>query len=240
MDIDSLQRSPDMVHSAMKEVGDTLIALKQVRIYIPEHYVGSYLAYIDDEVRIIGIHGIVVDGKYLASSRCCAMMSIDPSTTNIVSIKGENFYEFTFEAGETIIKNLNLVQVGTLLFRIFDEFNSKGNIPWYLSEEDVCLLFDTAEEHAGASLGVNSAIMEMVGGSMARSGLDKSIFYRHVLKSMADKEKVKPFYIPLKSVAYGATNTTAKISGAYFEEGMTSALITPSERNETIEELLRK
>ena len=49
-----------------------------------------------------------------------------------------------------------------------------------------------------------------------------------------------PALIPFRSVTYGATNTTAKLMGAYFDEGLTSALVNPSQRTEKIEELLRR
>lgn len=240
MNIDNLQRNPEKVHAALKEVGNSLVATKRCKIYIPEHYSGAFLGSIEDEVRMVGIFGIVVEDAYYAASRVCAMMQLDPSSTTVIDINGENYLEFTFEIGDTVIKNLNLVKQSTLSFRIYDELIAKGKVPWYLSYEDMCFLFDTSKDHADASLNVDSAILEMIASSMARSKGSKNIFYRHVVKTAADVGKVDFVYVPLRSVAYGATNTTAKISGAYFQEGMTSALLTPSERNETIEELLRR
>lgn len=240
MNIDLLERNAERVHAALKEAGNSLVATKRCKIYIPEHYVGGYLGSADEGTRIVGIWGIVVEDKYYASSRVCAMMSIDPSTTNVVEIENKPFIEYTFEPGDTVIKNLNLVKQSTLAFRIFDEIITKGNVPWYLDYTDMCFLFDTLDAHADANLGVDSAILEMISSSMARSKENKSIFYRHMLNTAADIGKKKFIYVPLKSVAYGSTNTTAKIMGAHFQEGMTSALITPSERTETIEELLRR
>jgi hypothetical protein len=34
-------------------------------------------------------------------------------------------------------------------FRIYDEFMSKGNIPWYMSYEDSGKMFETAGKHGG-------------------------------------------------------------------------------------------
>lgn len=240
MNIDHLQRDAKKVHEALKETESSLVATRRCRIYVPEHYFGNFLGSTDDEIRFVGIFGIVVDDLYYASSRCCAILASDPSTTNIQEINGEKYMEFTYEKGDAIIKNLNLVRISTLAFRIFDEFLSKGKVPWYISYEDMCFLLDTALEHADANLNVDSAILEMIASSMARKRIEKNVFYRHTVKVPADVANADFSYVPLRSVAYGATNTTAKLLGAYFQEGMTSALITPSTRSETIEELLRK
>jgi hypothetical protein len=240
VNIDHLQRDAKKVHEALKETESSLLATKRCKIYVPEHYFGNFLGSVDDELRFVGIFGIVVDDLWFATSRCCAILASDPTTTNIQEINGQTYMEFTYEPGDVIIKNLNLVRISTLAFRIYDEFISKGKVPWYMGYEDMCYLMDTALYHADANLNVDSAILEMIASSMARQRQNKTIFYRHIVKSPSELGSVDYIYVPLRSVAYGATNTTAKLLGAYFQEGMTSALITPSERPETIEELLRK
>lgn len=240
MNIDQLQRNPEKVQAAMKEVDNQLIAVQDCSIYVPEHYIGSFLGSIEEDVRIVGIFGIVVGDQYYASSRCCSIVSLDPSTINIKEIEGENYMEFSFQKGDTIIKNLNIIRLNSLAFKIFDEIVAKGKVPWYLNYQDICQLFDTTKEYADVNLGIDNAILEMIGSSMARSPDDKTVFYRHLVKSKKDQEEIKPSFVGLRSVAYGATNTTAKLMGAYFKEGLTSALITKSNRTETIEEILRK
>ncbi len=241
MDIDHLKRDAVGVHAALKEVGNQLIATKECKIYVPEHYIGSFLGSMDEDgIRILGVYGITVDDKIFASSICCALVSIDPSTVNVVNIQGDNYMEFVFQKGETVIKNVNLVRMSSLAYRVYDEIIAKGKIPWYLDYSGLCTLFDSAIEHADVNLGVDIAIMEMIGSSMARNVDDKTMFYRHVVKNKTDREKIDPSFVGLRSVAYGATNTAAKISGPHLQEGLTSALVTKSVRTESIEELLRK
>ena len=45
--------------------------------------------------------------------------------------------------------------------------------------------------------------------------------------------------LPLKSIAYGLSNTTSRLMGNYLNDGMNSALVNPSTQNESIEDLLR-
>ena len=43
----------------------------------------------------------------------------------------------------------------------------------------------------------------------------------------------------MRSVIYAATNTLNKIAGSYMETGVVSALVSPSDREERIEILLK-
>jgi hypothetical protein len=237
MDIENLERNADKVHAALKEEGNQLIALKDCKVYVPEHYIGSFLGSMEGKPNVVGIFGIVVEDKYYAVSRCCAIVALDPSITNIIEIDGMNYMEFLCQKGDVVIENLNVIKISTLAYRIFAEICEKGKVPWYLDYDDLTLLFDTALEHANFNIGSDAAIMEMINSSLGRDPSDKTKFYRHMNKKGA---KSKASFVGLNSIAYGATNTTAKLLGAYFQEGMTSSLITKSERTESIEEILRK
>lgn len=234
MKIDELVRNPDKVKLGIKQVGDRLIAVSTVRYYIPEPYVKSPLASVGADTRIIGVHGIVVDGYY-AASVALAMIPITPSSTNIVVIDDESYMEFTFQPGDIIVPNTNLVKFSTLVYQAFDTFVALGKIPWYLSKDNVATLFDTSKLHASANLGVNTAVIETAMSVLARQNNDRTKYYRH----NAEKDSEEPSYIPMNSVAYQATNTTAKLSGAYFSDGLSSALVIESKTKENIEDLLR-
>lgn len=233
MDISGLKRNPDRVHSALKEVGDSLIAQTECRVYVPEHYMGTELGSMGNTIHMLGVFAIVVDGVY-AVSKALSMVETTPASLNVVTIDGDKYMEFYYAPGDVVIANLNLVKITTLVFRAYSEFYAKGKVPWYLDYNDLCFLFDTSVLHGGANLGVPSSVIEMIAGSITRDSKDRMVHYRHTDQS-AD-----PTFIPLRSVAYGATNTTSKLLGAYFAEGVTSALVTQSTRNEPIEDLLRK
>jgi hypothetical protein len=57
---------------------------------------------------------------------------------------------------------------------------------------------------------------------------------------MAEQFTKPPTFIPFRSPIYGATNTTAKLIGAYFDDSINSALVNPSEKVEGVESLLRR
>jgi len=238
MDISSLQHNAEIVHSALVEKGNTLVAKKDCKIYIPESYFSRYLAVKDDTLKIVGIFGIVVGDKHYAASVACSLMEITPTNTNVVTIEDEKYMEYQFDAGDVICPNINLVCTKTFLDRVYAEFVDKGRVPWYIDYDTALGVFETAKFHSNINLGIDQAITELIVASTARNSKDRSKFYRHGITKGLDRKK-RPDYIPLSSVALSATNTTAKLLGNNIQEGITSALVNPSERNEPIEDLLR-
>ena len=236
MNIHTLIRDASKVHAVLQKVGSTLIATSPCKIIIPEDYMTSELGSYGDEMHIVGDFLIIVDDKYYGVSKACAMVHTKPSRINIITIGVTKYMELHYEIGDNVIVNLNLVQVTTLVYWIYNVFITNGKVPWYMSYTDMCTLFDTALLHGGANLNSDPALLELIAAFMARQKEDKMKFFRHYEHIT---KAISPYFVALKSVAFGATNTTAKLFGNYLDEGMTSAFVAPSERNEMLEDLLR-
>ena len=240
MDVRSLIRDKEMVFSCLEEVNNQLIVLKPLTVYIPERYLHIQpLAKIEDKVTILGIFGIVFDDRYYAVSKACTLIQTVPSTINVVTIEDEKYLEVHYEKGDILIFDTNPVRIGTLVYRINNEILSNGNVPWYLDFDDLGTLYETANALAKVNFKVDNAIKEMLVANMARHPDDPIKLYRHQLTSKDYTQKVSPIFIGQSSVAYMTTNTTSKLMGSYLNEGITSALVTQSENNEIIEDLLR-
>lgn len=213
---------------------------KECKIYIPSRFSERGLAEVGIENHIVGIYAIVVDDKYYGVCNMCAMVKIDPNSMLRVKINGIEHYEFTFKPGATVIKSNEVVKTDTLVYRIYDEIISKGRVPWYLNYSDLGKIFDTAKSHAGANIGQNSEVTQLIVSMISRNSEDRNKYYRTTIDSIDDLKTHPPAYIPLKSVIYAATNTTNKLAGSYFSVGVVSSLVSPADRTERIEGLLRK
>lgn len=240
MDINSLERNPSAVVSTLKELGNTLYVTRPTKVYLPVRFSERNLAQVGSEIYIIGIYAIVIDDKYWAVSLIDAMMKIEPTSYKIVSIDGDDYFEFYFEPNTVLCPNTELVKTDTLTYRIYDEIISKGKIPWYLSYLELGGIFDSAKYHAGTSVGSDREVTELIVSLIARDREDRTKYYRQTVKSLDDLKSRPPAFIPMRSVIYAATNTLNKIAGSYMESGVISALVSPSDRTEHIEELLRK
>ena len=126
------------------------------------------MAEIGVENNIVGIYAIVVDNQFYGVSLINSMLKINPSSTLKVKIYGVEYFEFTFNPGSTVIKTNVLIKVDTLVYRIYDEIISKGRVPWYLDYNDLGKIFDTAKSHAGANIGQNNEVTEMIVSMISR------------------------------------------------------------------------
>ena len=234
----TLIRDAQRVHECLQELPDgRVVTSKRVKIHIPARFAERDLAYVGVENFILGIYAIIVEDKFYGVSLVNAMIPIDPSETNRIKIFGVEYFEFVFEPGSTVFKTLELVKTDTLTYKIYDEILSGGRIPWYVGYEELGKLFDTAQYHAGANIGGNQEVTQLIASIVARDPKDRTKYYRTAVQSLGDLRTVHPVYVPLMSVEYSATN---KLGGSYFGTGVVSALNDPSDRTERIEDILRK
>ena len=238
MDISKLVRNPAAVSETLHELDDnSLVTAKGCRIYIPARFAERGLAFLGAENYVIGIFAIVVDNFY-SVMMVNAMIRIDPSEINSVTIGEDEYIEFIFYPGSTVISNLNLAKTDTLTYKIYDEVIAKARVPWYLSYFDLAHIFDTAREHAGANIGVNREVTELLVSVIARNPANRVQYFRQIVGDGEAQLNTSPAYAPLKDVSLSATNAINKRGGGYFRVGTVSAIVNPSERVERIEEIL--
>lgn len=234
----NMRRDPQAVHAALAEKDGALIAKQALRIYVPKRFESKRLVLVGSEVSTIGIFAIVVGDVY-GVSKALAQMQLTPSSIAVVDMDGDDCFEFSFDKGAVICPNVNLIREDSLAFKVYDEIIAGGHIPSFLNMEDMAKLFDTSEYHAGIRLAPTNAPLEMIAAAISRDRQNMAVYWRQTAKSMADQKTNPPKFIAFRNVIWGATNTTARLMGSYFEDGMMSALVNPSEKSEPIETLLR-
>lgn len=240
MDISQLRRNPEAVKSSLREVENRLFVTQPTKIYSPVRFSERNLASVGSEIYIVGIYAIVINDRDWAVSIIDAMVKIEPTSYRIVQIEGDDYFEFYFEPGSVMCPNMDLVKTDTLTYRIYDEIISKGKIPWYLGYLELAGIFDSAKYHAGTNIGSDREVTELIVSLIARNQEDRTKYYRQTVQSIDDLQRSPPTFIPMRSVIYAATNTLNKIAGSYMETGVVSALVSPSDRVEHIESILRR
>ncbi len=234
------KRNATLVHQNIRETQDNkLVALADCKIYIPVRYDNANLSHIGENVSIIGIYAIVFEDQFYAVSNITAMVSINPYRVQKVKFDGDEYYEFTFLKNQIFIKNTDLVKNNEVIYSIFNEFISKGNVPWFIEYEDYGRIFDTAKYHAGSNIAKNPELTQLLVAMQSRSKQDRNVYYRQVIEDYKELKTNPPDFVPLKSVIFSASNTLNKLAGSYFGDGVVSALVNPTERVERIEELIR-
>lgn len=241
MDPNQLIRSAEHIHSCLSELPDgRVVAVREVKIYSPYNYLDNKLVTIGQETWILGIFGITTEDKYLGVSLLNTMVPISPSITNRVKIDGDEYFEFIFNPGDSVFPATTLVKSDSLIYKIYDTFLAKGQIPWYIGYSELGRLFESAKEFAGANVGSQRETLELIASILARDPKDRTKYYRQTVKTEADVNAIVPAFVGLKSIQYSSTNAISKLGGSYFQVGVTSALISPSMRTERIETILRR
>lgn len=242
MSIDSVyQRDADKVKAGLTEVDGRLIAVKPTKILFPERWAEmEYLAKIEDRTRVAGFCFFVVDNKFYGQCNAQTALVTTPDAITSETIDGETYVSLLFDAGSTIMPSTKCVKSGIFAYRLNEEFMGKGKIPKGTRYDDVIGFYDTLRFHAGLNIQVDMAIAEFMASLVARNPKDRMELFSNAIKTDADLERLTPTFIALDAVAFNATNTSAKILGNYFQDGLTSALINESTRLEPNEENLRK
>ncbi len=215
----------------------SVVTSKGCKVYFPTRFADRFLAEVGVSNFCVGLFVIVVD-NYYALVNVNAMVALNPSSTKTITFKDTEYFEMSFNAGAVVIESLELVQNNDILYRLYDELFSKGKIPWYVGYEDLANLYDTAKEFAGANVGENPEVIQLLTSLVSRNVNNRLQYYRSVVNTRKDLIDNPPAFVPLKSVMYSATNTVNKLVGSYFSEGVVSSLLYPTTRVEPLERIL--
>lgn len=241
MDSASFKRQASKVKAALKTQPDgSVLTTRELKLYVPERFVEKKLAVVSAETYVVGIYALATSQGDYAVSTINAMHHVMPTVISTVKFDGESYLEMTFDPGSTVFATLDLIKEDILVYRIFDEIVAKGHIPWYLEYQDLATLFSSAKKHAGLDLTRVHAILEMIAAACARNPKQLTEYYRQGVTSLEEVVSHPPTIIPLRSITYGTTNTTSRLMGSYWDQGLNSALINPTTKLENVEDLLRR
>ena len=239
MNIKDLIKDVDKVKESLIKLNDkSMVTKNDLKIYYPTRWLERDLAITGIEDVVLFCLLLVVDNKYYATINVNAKVKLEPYEVGSVLINGDSYQELFFPKGSTVTKSLTLIKTDTLSYYIYDEFMSKGRIPFYLDYSIAGKLFDTAKKHANANIGEDFEITEMIISLQARALHDRTLYYRQSISSSDNTKETNYVWTSLKNVRDSATNTTTRLGGNYYSEGVVSALINPSERVEQVESIL--
>lgn len=241
MDFNKLIRDAGKVHSYLKKLPDSrVVTTKGCKIYVPVRYESHGLATVGTKNYIVGFYMMVVENLYFAVAMTNAMIQIEPSSTVTVDVDGDEYYEFSFDAGSTVFTTSKLIKVDTLVYKIFNEFLASAKVPFFYNYLELGEIFKSGLKHAGVDIGENWEIIHLLVSLISRDSKNRGRYYRQAIAALDELRTKPPVFIGLRNVEYGATNTLTKLGGSYFSRGVVSALNNPTERVERLETLLRQ
>lgn len=207
---------------------------KKLTVKIPRRYENYNLLRAENDIQTLAIFEMIFDDKESHGMLLPAVITMEPSTQYYKTIDEIDFLIAEFQAGDKFMTSTQLLKQPHISYAMFVEFIALGNLPKFLDYENTAFLFDRAKEVCDANLRVQHSVFEMIYSHLFRDPDDLTVKYRHT------NMKKKPEFIELRSVTYGTDSTTAKIIGAYMNDGINAAIVNPSHQKHDLEDLLRK
>lgn len=231
-----LKHNAKAVQSALDEKGDRLVANKPVSIIVPARFVDKNFLVMGEETQVLGLFLYVLGDKSYAYSNAPAMVSIDPDDMKDIILDDEPCIQFFFEKGSTVFKTVHLIQSDKLLYYIYREFVSMGNVPRYMDYLTFSRIFENATYFTGVKLASTITITHLLISLVARNPKNKQEYFRTVGDG---KNYNTVAYEGVRSVAYGANNDVARMIGGHFADKMVTAMITENKETQEMEAIWR-
>lgn len=214
--------------------GSVVFIGEKLEVRIPESYEKhGGIRFGETEVSVLAICDITINDTMKTGYYLPALITCCPSDIKNITESDEHYTLLTFYTEDVFMKTTKVVKNGKLAYVIFTEFIDLGNrLPW-MTYDSVAFILDLAKRTTGVSFNIDHSVVEFIQSHLARSSKNPTIPYRNT-----DMQE-PPTVLALRYSQHSALSTTAKAIGAYFNEGVDSALVNQSDVKSTVEDVLR-
>lgn len=236
----SYTRNPEKVsRELVTNDSGQVICKSDVRIHTPVRFVEKELSVIGVRTYVFGWHPIILASGDYAVCDIPGRLEITPAATTMVTVDGEDYYEFFFPAGNIVVSSGNVVQDDKIIYFIIDELHFQSKVPWFMDDNDLCRSLINVAEYADSKAGEVMEVLELMVAISSRDKENPNQFLRHLQDIYKDKLSKQATFVPLTSVHLSVTNTIDRIAGNYFEPAIEGVLVNPSKKANTVEKILR-
>lgn len=229
-----LKHNPEAIKTCFRIQNNMTIATKNIKIIFLESYLNKELAIIDEYVTLVGIYGIVDENNNFGTCIAPIMQKLLVSKIeDAIADDGKLYKVLYIEKDSVMIDNNNFVIGDNQIYFIYDQFYVKGNIPFYVSYNQLSTLLAESHIYNHTNIGKDRHVFEILSSLVAR-GKNKNEYYRN----STELGKVKPNYVSLGNIYYSLKSTSAKIIGGYYGSGVGAAILNPETESSTLENLL--
>lgn len=236
MDITKTVRSPEKVRATLKRVGDQLITLKGCSIVFPKSYEDKQLAYMGEDISLIGIFALFIDDVTYSVALAPSRFPIGNCLVEVINIADVEHYKLTFSPGAVVYRNVNAIKVKVFSYDVVNYFIDYGRVPWFLNYVDAAEICRDMQYWCNISLGGGQACFDILISIIARTQADIRSYYRMTLKSEQDLYK-RPNFIPVMEKSLTATSTLARFTGGELKKSVRETLLDENGTREPLEDL---
>jgi len=233
LDITKLKRDVEAINKKIVVKDNLTIAKGKMRILIPEKFIQGGLAFITDVIKTISVYVIIDDKDNYAVANIPISTVLTPSSIENIDVNGTTYIMAIYEDGDTLYDTNDLVEDDGVLFSMFNYFIMGGYVPFYMDYEDLGNLMVKSKEYTGRDIGSNPITLEILASIVARDSQQQDLYYR------LSKMNNPPVYKGLNNQFHVFDNTTSKLVGSYFSDGVVTSLVDKSLESTNIEEIIK-
>lgn len=214
----------DVKNNKLIFIGNTL------NILIPQYYEDRKLLTIEESINTVGIFKIQIDEKFEAVLMMTIMMLLSPPD-EISNIKEgeESYYSLKYNKNSEVMNNIILIKKPEILYKLYMTFFALGKIPSFIDYDSLSFIYDNDKLLGGMNLNSNHIVYEMMVAHIFRDSKNPFKFYRYT------NMKNPPTIVSLHSVSHGPISSTAKLAGSYFDDALTSSMVTEHDKDSRYE-----
>lgn len=236
LQLQKLNHNAKKVSSYFITKNNVTTTTEDISIVFPSRYLKRKLAFIDTDIRVLGIFAIIDKKNNYGVSLAPIFLHLTPSLIRDIKVDDAlvEYKALDFPKGSTVIPYTNSIVRDNFVYELFDEFINKAHVPFFLTYDDTAKLFAESKEYTGKGFGSKLIGFEFMTSVIARDAKDKTKFLRHCV----NKNNVA--YVSISDMIYSYNNTGAKLFGNYLAEGINSAIVDSETRSSKTTEILRR
>jgi len=211
----------------MRFIGSTL----EVRVC--KRFETYGLLSVTDHVETLAFADLIIDEKYQKTLILPAKIQMEYTATANLTILNVPYLAVFLRHGQLFMTSTQMVKDANIVYALWVEFLTRGNMLYTLGYEDQAQLFDRAKSMCDMGLGVDHSILEMITAYLAR---DPDYVQKSYRLTAMDRP---PQIVPLRSVSTAPDNTTARLLGSYHDEGFNASLVQTVTDVKPFEQLMR-
>lgn len=236
LDISKLKRSPEVMLKSIKVKDNVIYNTKKVYVMFPNRFVDKSMVSLGNKSTVLGVFALLNEEQtHYSVSLIPARVTMYPNEIDTILVNNEEYTLLEVEKDSILIDTTILIQESDLVFDLYDMFMLKGKIPWYLTYEDVPIVFSNLPKYTGSKAGMNVLTYEILTAVISRDKDDLNIEFRN----SKDISKYQPVFVGLENVWHSYKTTTSKLVGNYFKMATVSAINHKEEEVDKLESIIR-
>lgn len=233
IDTSTIIKDVEFIKSITYTKGDALYSKEPIYVIYPSRFEQLDMVEIKRDVTVLSIVGIFDKTLTKYSSLILPIkVTYSPMDIEKTIVDDAEYTVLSFDKG-VIVDNLNLVIEAKLIYTFLDEPFVKGNVPFYITEDNLSTAFMHNKKLIKNDVGYNKAIIDMLVSMVARQESDPTKYYK-------ENPIGKPYWISIQNPYLSYSSTGSKIIGSYMKDGTLGAMVDKNRKETNFERTIRQ